>query len=112
MTLGEKIRQLRLRNGKEVSQRDLAEKIDIAVTYLSKIENGKVKPYLSEEKLKKIAEKLNLTGQEENEIFDLAKKMPPLIKEQTKRNSVNEFLRTAPGISDKAIKEFTKKYKK
>jgi len=112
MTLGEKIRQLRLRSGKEMSQRDLAEKIGIEVTYLSKIENGRVQPYLSEEKLKKIVEKLDLNENEERELYSLAKKLPPFIKEQAARKSVHEFLRTAPKLSDKVIEEFTKKYKK
>ena len=42
MTFGEKIRELRKR--KRLSQRDLAEKVGIDFTYLSKIENNKVPP--------------------------------------------------------------------
>lgn len=46
MTFGDKIRELRKR--KRLSQRDLAEKVGIDFTYLSKIENNKVPPPSSE----------------------------------------------------------------
>lgn len=109
MTLGDKIRQLRLRTGKELSQRELAEKIDIEVTYLSKIENNKVEPYLSEKKLNGIVKALNLDEGEEKDLFELTKKISPSVKKQIARPVVSEFLRTAKNLTDKEIKKITEK---
>lgn len=55
MTFGEKIRELRKR--KDLSQRDLAGRVDIDFTYLSKIENGKVPPP-SDKVIRKLAREL------------------------------------------------------
>ena len=109
MTLGEKIKQLRLRTGKELSQKDLAEKIDVEVTYLSKLENSKVQPYLSEEKLNKVVKALKLNQDEERELFELAKKTPSFVKVQAARPGVYEFLRTAKDLTDKELENIFKK---
>lgn len=108
MTLGDKIKQLRLRTGKELSQKELAEKINVEVTYLSKLENNKVQPYLSEDKLNKVVKALKLEQEEERELFELAKKTPSFVKEQAARPGVYEFLRTAQGLSDKDLENFIK----
>ena len=109
MTLGDKIRQLRLKAGREMSQRELAERIGIQVTYLSKIENGKIPPYLSEKKLKKIVAVLDLNEKEERELFDIAKKISPSIKKQATRKPIYQFLRTvAPNYSDEEIEKLIK----
>jgi transcriptional regulator with XRE-family HTH domain len=108
MTLGEKIKQLRLRTGKELSQKELAEKIDVEVTYLSKLENNKVQPYLSEETLNKVVKALKLSQDEERGLFELAKKTPSFVKEQAARPGVYEFLRTAQGLNDKDLENFIK----
>lgn len=110
MTLGNKIRQLRLRAKEKITQKELAEKIGIEVTYLSKIENNRLPYYLSEEKLKKIVNILELNEKDERELFELAKKIPPSIKELIGREPVYQFLRTIPPKwSDKKIEKFIKK---
>ena len=110
MTLGDKIKQLRLRSKEKMTQKELAEKIGIEVTYLSKIENNRLPYYLSEEKLKKIVDIFNLNEKDEKELFELAKKIPPSIKELIVREPVYHFLRTIPSKwSDKEIEKFIKK---
>lgn len=107
MKFGVKIKQLRERQ--EMTQKDLAEKIGIVVTYLSKIENNKVHYYLSEDKLKKIVSIFNLNKDEEKKLFELAKKTPPFVKELAMRRPVYQFLRTIPSNwDDKKIEKFIK----
>ena len=108
MTLGNKIKQLR--QDREMTQKDLAEKIGVEVTYLSKIENNRLPPYLSEEKLKKIVSVLGLNNKEEDDLFGLAKKIPSSIKEMVEKPSVQKFLRTIPdNWSDNQIENYIKK---
>jgi transcriptional regulator with XRE-family HTH domain len=110
MTFGDKIKQLRLRSGRVMTQKDLAEKIGIEVTYLSKLENNRLPYYLSEEKLKKIVDIFDLDQRDEKELFQLAKKIPPSIKELAVREPVYQFLRTIPPAwDDKKIEKFIKK---
>lgn len=107
MKLGDKIKQLR--SGREMIQKELAEKMGIEVTYLSKIENNRLPYYLSEEKLKKIVSIFNLNEKDEKELFELAKKVPPSIKELAIREPIYEFLRTiSPEWDDKKIEKFIK----
>lgn len=70
MTFGEEIRELRKQVG--LSQRDLAERIGIHFTYLSKIENGRADPP-SEDVIRKLAEELN---SDPHHLIVLAGKMP------------------------------------
>jgi len=108
MTLGNKIKQLR--QNREMTQRELAERIGIEVTYLSKIENDRLSHYLSEEKLKKIVNVLELNNEEEGILFRLAKKIPSSIKKLADKPSVQKFLRTIPSDwNDKKIDKFINK---
>ena len=78
MTFGERLRELRKQSG--LSQRDLAERVDIDFTYLSKIENQRVAPP-SEAVIGKLAHELANTlrlGETElaDELILLAGKIP------------------------------------
>lgn len=107
MKFGDKIKQLR--ESREITQKDLAKKIGIVATYLNKIENNKVLYHLSEDKLKKIVNIFNLNERDEKELFELAKKTPPLVKELAMRGPVYQFLRTIPpDWDDKKIEKFIK----
>ena len=79
MTFGSKIRELRLQ--KDLTQRQLAEKVNINFTYLSKIENNKLKDvhFPSEETIVKLARELNAN---KDELLLLAQKVPNTIKER------------------------------
>jgi len=61
MTFGDKIRELRKR--KRLSQRDLAERVGIDFTYLSKIENNKVPPP-SDTVIRKLSRELESDSEE------------------------------------------------
>lgn len=69
MDFGSHIRELRKARG--VSLRDLAERIKIDFTYLSKIENAKVEPP-SEQKIRAMAKELHV---DEEELLALAGKV-------------------------------------
>ena len=73
MTFGEKIRELR--KAKNLSQRDLATKVRVNFTYISKIENEKLDfgDYPSEELILKLAKALEADA---DELLILAKKSP------------------------------------
>ena len=71
MEFGKKIRELRKKKG--LSQRELAQLVGIDFTYLSKIETGDLPPP-SDEVIAKLAQYL---GADEEELFLLAKKIPP-----------------------------------
>ena len=79
-----------LRRAARLSQRALAEQVDVDFTYLSKIENGRVEPP-SEGVLQRIAKELagNL-GKDETELADelitLAGKIPSDLAETLSRN--------------------------
>ena len=79
MTFGERLRELR--KAKNLSQRALAEKVDINFTYLSKVESEKLDfaQYPSEELIRKLAKALDA---DVDELLLLAKKIPPDIRER------------------------------
>ena|SRR5579872_4314435 len=77
MRFGEKIRELRL--AKNLSQRDLAAKVKVNFTYISKIENEKLdfSDYPSEDLIRKLGKAL---GADVDELLVLAQKVPDDIK--------------------------------
>lgn len=79
MTFGERIRQLR--KAKNLNQSELAAKVGINFTYLSKIENDKVasSEFPSEETIKKLAKALVADA---DELLIMAKKVPDSIKKR------------------------------
>lgn len=97
MELPERLRTLRLEA--RLSQRDLAERINVDFTYLSKIENGRVEPP-SESVLKNLARelagelKMNET-ELSDELITLARKIPSDLAETLLRNpGAVQFLRS------------------
>ena len=97
MDFPERLRTLRKRS--QLSQRDLAQRVGIDFTYLSKIENGRVEPP-SESVLRHISRELsNALGQDEVELADelitLAGKIPSDLAETLARNpEAVRFLRS------------------
>lgn len=79
MTFGERLRELR--KAKNLSQRALAEKVDINFTYLSKVESEKLDfaQYPSEDLIRKLAKALDA---DVDELLLLAKKIPPDIRDR------------------------------
>lgn len=105
---GKKIRELR--KSADLSQRELAEKVDIDFTYLSKIEIG-IMPPPSEDVIKKLAKVLNA---DEDELFALARKIPSAIKQSFSDPQKIALLRAIKDqkISKEQLKEIIKIAKK
>lgn len=76
MQFGERVRELRHTRG--VKQADLAERMNVSVSYISKVENGKLHfgDYPSEKFIHKLAVELYA---DEDELLLLADKVPPSI---------------------------------
>ena len=98
---GERLRELREEAG--LSQSELAGKVGIDYSYLSKIEGG-VKPPPSEQVLTRLAEVLNA---DRDELMTLAGKIPSDIAEMLKSREALQSLRT--GHTQKKSKSVNKK---
>jgi HTH-type transcriptional regulator, competence development regulator len=79
MTFGERVRELR--KAKNLTLRDLAAKVKVNFTYLSKIENHKLSygEYPSEDLIRKLAKVL---GGDVDELLLLAEKIPEDIRKR------------------------------
>ncbi len=88
---GKRLRELRIRAG--MTQRELASRVNVDFTYLSKIENGALAPP-SEKVLLKLAVALNI---DKDEIITLAGRIPSDIVQMLKNRETLEFLRSDHG---------------
>jgi len=79
MTFGKRVRQLR--HAKEWSLRDLAAKVDVGFTYLSRVENERLNfgDYPSDALIHRLADALEA---DEEELMILAKKVPEPVKKR------------------------------
>ena len=97
MEFGDRLRSLR--KEARLSQRDLAERVGVDFTYLSKIENGRVEPP-SETVLKRIADELgSALGRDQaalaDELITLGGKIPSDLAETLAQNPrAVQFLRS------------------
>ena len=111
MTFGERLRELR--KAKNLSQRALAEKVDINFTYLSKVESEKLDfaQYPSEDLIRKLAKALEA---DVDELLLLAKKIPPEIRERVIERP--DAFRKIASLDDEALdavlKDIERKEKK
>lgn len=111
MTFGERLRELR--KAKNLSQRALADKVDINFTYLSKVESEKLDfaQYPSEELIRKLAKALEA---DVDELLLLAKKIPPDIRERVIERP--DAFRKIASLDDEALdavlKDIERKEKK
>lgn len=92
-TLGSKIRELRKEKG--LTQRQLAEAVEIDFTYLSKIENGNLSYTPSTGTLKRLADEL---GADELDLLRLAEKLPEDMQKIAHSEHALTFLRRASRI--------------
>ena len=95
MTFGEKVRELR--QAKQLTLRELAAKVGVGFTYISKIENHKLEEghAPSERLIHKLAAELN--GNEE-ELLLLAEKVPEPIRKRVCQRP--EVFRALAGLND------------
>jgi transcriptional regulator with XRE-family HTH domain len=98
MTFGERIRQLR--KAKNLNQQEVAEKVGINFTYLSKIENDKLESaeFPSEDTIKKLAKAL---GGDADELLLMAKKVPDKIRKRVIQRP--DAFRKFAALDDKTI---------
>jgi transcriptional regulator with XRE-family HTH domain len=98
MTFGERVRELR--KCKNLTLRELAAKLKVNFTYLSKIENQKLSfgEYPSEDLIRKLAKVL---GAEEDELLLLAQKIPEDIKKRVIERP--DAFRKFAALDDKTI---------
>ena len=93
-TFGATIRELRLKE--KLSQPELADRVGIDVTYLSKIENDRVAPP-AQSVILRLAESLACSGEA---LVLLADKVPAGYAKRIREDSlVADFLRSAPGLT-------------
>ena len=98
MKFGERVRQLR--KAKKLTLRDLASKVGVNFTYLSKIENGKLDfgDYPSEALICKLARVLKA---DEDELLILAEKIPERIRRRVMERP--EAFRAFASLDDATI---------
>ncbi len=91
-TFGQKIK--RLRKAKRITQLELAERIGVDFTYVSKIENDRTMRSPAESTIRKIAEVLETNSED---LILLANKIPQNLQETIVQEPlVVDFLRTVP----------------
>ena len=98
MQFGERVRELRL--DRELTQRQLAERLGVSFTYISKVENEKLHfgDYPSENFIHKLAEELEA---DEDELLLLADKVPESIRQRIRERP--EAFQALAGLSDRAL---------
>ncbi len=103
MTFGERLRELR--KAKNLSQRALADKVDINFTYLSKVESEKLDfaQYPSEDLIRKLAKALDA---DVDELLLLAKKIPPDIRDRVIERP--DAFRKIASLDDEALDDVLK----
>lgn len=91
-TFGQTVK--RLRKSKRITQLELAERIGVDFTYVSKIENDRTMRSPAESTIRKIAEVL---GTDSEELILLANKIPQNLQETIVQEPLAvDFLRTVP----------------
>jgi HTH-type transcriptional regulator, competence development regulator len=100
---GERLRELR--KAKNLSQRALAQRINIDYTYLSKVESERLDfaQYPSEGLIRKLAEALDA---DVDELLLLAKKIPPDIRDRVIERP--DAFRKIASVDDKTLNEILK----
>lgn len=105
-TFGKRIQ--RLRREKELTQRDVAGKLGIDFTYLSKLENDRGEAP-GEDTVRNLATVLD---DEEEELMALAGKVPGTLRERAQGDvEFARFLRRLPNLPDKDLQDIYKKLK-
>lgn len=98
MQFGERVRQLRTQRG--LTQRELAEKIGVSDTYISKVENENLHfgDYPSEKFIHKLARELDA---DEDELLLLADKVPVAIRRRVRERP--DAFRKLADLDDKTL---------
>lgn len=108
-TFGQLLKELR--RGKNVSQRDLAEKVDVDFSYISKIENDRLPPPAADT-IVKICEVLDVPP---DDLLAAAGKLPSEVKDMIGNNpAAMQFMRSAREmqLTESEWQSLTKRLKK
>ncbi len=68
---GDFIKQKRLNDPRELTLKDMSERLGISLSFLSDIENNRRKPF-DKDKIEKFAQVLNLSDEDKAKMYDLA----------------------------------------
>lgn len=95
MTFGERVRELRFQRG--LTQKELAERLEVSVSYISKVENERLHfgDYPSEKFVHKLAEELEAN---EDELLLLTDRVPAAIRKRVRERP--ELFRKLASLSD------------
>ena len=98
MQFGQRLRELRTQ--RQLTQRDLAAKIGVSDTYISKVENGNLHfgDFPSEKFIHKLADALDA---DEEELLLLADKVPAKIRKRVRQRP--DAFRTLASLDDKSL---------
>lgn len=108
MTFGEKLRSLRLKSN--FTQRELAERLDVSFTYLSKLENDRMNHPPSEDFIERLAIELQANT---DELLILARRVPTDVAETIINNPDSiELLRSMRSLSRTEWLEFIRQAKR
>ena len=108
-TFGQALRDLRREKG--MSQRELAKQIDVDFSYVSKIENGRLRPPAAD----RIVRICDVLGVQPDTLLALSGKVPSDLTNMIGSNrAALEFVRSAQilGLSDREWAELTRQLKK
>lgn len=100
MQFGARVRELR--EQREWTQKELADRLDVSVSYISKVENERLHfgDYPSTKFIHKLATELNV---EEDELLLLADKVPEGIRKRIQQRP--EAFRVIASVNDKVLDE-------
>ena len=97
---GNKLKKLRKEH--KITQRDLADRVGVDFTYISKMENGRLENSPSVETIQKIANELETNA---DELLILANKIPENIRKTiVDDNLAASFLRKVPQLTEEQRK--------
>jgi transcriptional regulator with XRE-family HTH domain len=106
MKFGDFIRKKRLADPRELSMKDVAEHLGVALSYISMVENRYKRPF-DGERLQKLAEFLNLSEEDTATMYDLAShengEIPYDIEETLMYEEVGALARYALRQSKKGV---------
>lgn len=104
MQFGSRVREIREARG--FTQRELADRLNVSVSYISKVENERLHfgDYPSEKFIHKLADELNA---DEDELLILTDRVPPSIRQRIRERP--EAFRTLADLDDKAMDDLLSK---
>lgn len=106
MTFGEYIKHKRMRDSRELTLKDIAERLGLSISLLSDIEQGRRKPFDSD-RIDLFCAELNLSDDDKAHMYDLAAKargeIPADIEDTMMYSEIGDMARHALRMSNAGI---------